>query len=102
MLFSEGTDSLTDIRKQKPKAEEEQLSNQLEKAQESLKGAAGPKEMLLESKKEPNPLEDENHVAGQDMLEPAAEPAASEELEREQFLNYNDKQDNLLPGKAGL
>uniref|UniRef100_A0A8D2PIY6 Golgi membrane protein 1 n=1 Tax=Zosterops lateralis melanops TaxID=1220523 RepID=A0A8D2PIY6_ZOSLA len=96
----ERKDSLTDVRKQEPKAEEEQLSSQLEKPQESLKAAAGPKEMLLESDKEPNPLEDEKNVAGQDMLEPAAEPAASEEVEREQFLNYGDKQDDLLPGEA--
>lgn len=102
LLFSERKDSLTDVRKQEPKAEEEQLSSQLEKPQESLKAAAGPKEMLLESDKEPNPLEDEKNVAGQDMLEPAAEPAASEEVEREQFLNYGDKQDDLLPGEAGL
>ncbi|NXI22571.1 GOLM1 protein, partial [Sterrhoptilus dennistouni] len=92
----ERKDSLTDVRKQEPKAEEEQLSSQLEKPQESLKDAAGPKEMLLESDKEPNPLEDEKNVAGQDMLE----PAASEEVEREQFLNYGDKQDDLLPGEA--
>ncbi|NWZ71464.1 GOLM1 protein, partial [Acrocephalus arundinaceus] len=95
----ERTDSLTDIRKQELKAKEEQLSSQLEKPQESLKAAAGPKEMLPESEKEPNPLENEKHLAGQDTLEPAAEPAASEELKREQFLNY-DKQDDLLPGKA--
>ncbi|NWU38122.1 GOLM1 protein, partial [Hylia prasina] len=92
----ERTDTLTDIRKQEPKAEEEQLSSQLEKPQESLKAAGGPKEMLLESEKEPKPLEDEKHVAGQDTLE----LAASEEVEREQFLNYDDKQDDLLPGKA--
>ncbi|NXO40711.1 GOLM1 protein, partial [Locustella ochotensis] len=96
----ERTDSLTDIKRQQPKAEEERLSSQLEKPQESLKAAAGPKEMLPESEKEPNPPEDEKHVAGQDTLEPAADPAASEEFEREQFLNYDDKQDDLLPGKA--
>ncbi|XP_066194875.1 Golgi membrane protein 1 isoform X2 [Sylvia atricapilla] len=96
----ERKDSLTDIRKQEPKAEEEQLSSQLEKPQESLKVAADSKEMLPESEKEPNPLQDEKHVAGQDMLDPAAEPAASEEVEREQFLNYDDKQDDLLPGEA--
>lgn len=102
MLFSERTDSLTDMRKQEPKAEEEQLSSQLEKPQESLKAAAGHKEMLPVSEKEPNPPKDEKHVAGQDMSEPAAEQAASEEVEREQFLSYDDKQDDLLPGKAGL
>lgn len=102
LLFSERTDNLTDIRKQKPKAEEEQLSSQLENPQESLKAAAGHKEMQPVSEKEPNPPEDEKHVAGQDMSEPAAEQAASEEIEREQFLNYDDKQDDLPPGKAGL
>lgn len=101
MLFSERTDSLTDISKQEPKAEEEQLSRHLEKPQESLKAAAGHKEMLPESEKESNPLQDEKHAAGQDMLQPAAEPAASEEIEREQLLNYDDKQDDLPPGKAG-
>ncbi|XP_066037827.1 Golgi membrane protein 1 isoform X2 [Chamaea fasciata] len=90
----ERKDSLIDIRKQEPKAEEEQLSSQLEKHQESLKAAAGPKEMLPESEKERNPLEDEKHVAGQDMLVPAAEQALSEEVEREQFLNYDDKQEH--------
>ncbi|NXR58253.1 GOLM1 protein, partial [Rhadina sibilatrix] len=96
----EKTDSLTDIRKQEPKAEEEQLSSRLDKPQESLKAAAGPKEMLPESEKEPNTLENEKHVAGQDTLEPAAEQAATEEVEREQFLNYDGKQDDLLPGRA--
>ncbi|OWK62552.1 Golgi membrane protein 1 [Lonchura striata] len=100
MQAKERTDSLTDIRDQEPKAEEEQLSSQLENPQESLKAAAGHKEMHPVSEKEPNPPEDEKHVAGQDMSEPAAEQAASEEAEREQFLNYNDKQDDLSPGKA--
>ncbi|NWS25839.1 GOLM1 protein, partial [Polioptila caerulea] len=100
MQAEERTESLTDIRKQEPKAEEEQLSSQLEKPQESLKTAAGHKEMLPESEKEPNPPEDEKHVAGQYTIEPAPEQAASEEVEREQFLNYVDKQDDLTPGKA--
>ncbi|NWX27419.1 GOLM1 protein, partial [Notiomystis cincta] len=100
MQAKERTDSLTDIRKQEPKAEEEQLSSQLRKPQESLKAAAGHKEMLSESEKEPNPPEDEKYVAGQEMLQAAAEQAASEEVEREQFLNYDDKQDDLPPGKA--
>ncbi|NWZ08045.1 GOLM1 protein, partial [Agelaius phoeniceus] len=100
MQVKERTDSLTDMGKQEPKAEEEQLSSQLEKPQELLKAAAGHKEMLPVSEKEPNPPEDEKHVAGQDMSEPAAEQAASEEFEREQFLSYDDKQDDLLPGKA--
>ncbi|NXA93391.1 GOLM1 protein, partial [Melanocharis versteri] len=96
----ERTDRLTDIRKQEPKAEEEQLSSQLKKPQESLKAAAGHKEMLPESEKEPNPPEDDKRVAGQDTLQLAAEQAASEEFEREQFLNYDGKQDDLPPGKA--
>ncbi|XP_037979981.1 Golgi membrane protein 1 isoform X2 [Motacilla alba alba] len=100
MQAKERTDSLTDMRKQEPKAEEEQLSSQLQKPQESLKAAAGHKEMLPVSEKEPDLPEDEKHVAGQDMSEPAAEQAASEEIEREQFLNDDDKQDDLLPGKA--
>ncbi|NXA84484.1 GOLM1 protein, partial [Thryothorus ludovicianus] len=94
MQAEERTDSLTDIRKQKPKAEEEQLP------QESLKTTAGHEEMVPESEKEPNGPEDEKRVAGQDTIEPAAEQAASEEVEREQFLNYIDKQDDLPPGKA--
>ncbi|XP_030092557.1 Golgi membrane protein 1 isoform X2 [Serinus canaria] len=100
MQVKERTDSLTGMREQEPKAEEEQHSSQLEKPQESLKAAADHKEMLPVSEKEPNPPKDENHVAGQDMSEPAVEQAASEEVEREQFLNYDDKQDDLLPGKA--
>ncbi|XP_064591142.1 Golgi membrane protein 1 isoform X2 [Zonotrichia leucophrys gambelii] len=100
MQVKERTDSLTDMRKQEPKAEEEQLSNQLEKPQELLKAAAGHKEMLPVSEKEPKAPENEKHVAGQDMSEPAAEQTASEEVEREQFLSYDDKQDDLLPGKA--
>ncbi|NWR24383.1 GOLM1 protein, partial [Emberiza fucata] len=100
MQVKERTDSLADMRKQEPKAEEDQLSSQLEKPQELLKAAAGHKEMLPGSEKEPHSPEDEKHVAGQDMPQPAAEQAASEEVEREQFLNYDDKQDDLLPGKA--
>ncbi|XP_058721043.1 Golgi membrane protein 1 [Poecile atricapillus] len=99
MQAKERTESLTDIRKQEPKAEEEQLSSQLEKPQESLKAAAGHEEVLPESEKEPSQPENEKHVAGQDMLEPAAEQDAGEEVEREQFLNYDDKQD-LPPGQA--
>uniref|UniRef100_U3JLQ6 Golgi membrane protein 1 n=1 Tax=Ficedula albicollis TaxID=59894 RepID=U3JLQ6_FICAL len=100
MQAQERTDSLTDIRKQEPKGEEEQLSSQLEKPQESLKATAGHKEMPPESEKKPNPPEDEKHVARQDTLEPAAEQAASKEIEREELLNYDDKQDDLPPGKA--
>ncbi|XP_039422501.1 Golgi membrane protein 1 isoform X1 [Corvus cornix cornix] len=100
MQAKERTDSLTDVRKQEPKAEEEQLSSQLKKPQESLEAAAGHKEMLPESEKGPNPPEDEKHVAGQDTLQLAAEQAASEEVEREQLLNFDAKQDDLPPGKA--
>ncbi|KAK4817053.1 hypothetical protein QYF61_026361 [Mycteria americana] len=91
---------LADIKKQEPKAEEEKLSSELKNPQDSLKAAAGHKEMLPESEKELNPSEDEKHVAGQDALQPAAEQAASEEIEREQLLNYDAKQDDLVPGKA--
>ncbi|NXU43375.1 GOLM1 protein, partial [Drymodes brunneopygia] len=100
MQAKERTDSLTDISKQELKAEEAQLSSQLEKPQESLKADAGHKEMLPEAEKEPNPLEDEKHTAGQDTLQTAAEQAASEEVEREQLLNYDDKQDDFPPEKA--
>ncbi|NXO98541.1 GOLM1 protein, partial [Certhia brachydactyla] len=98
MQAKERTD-LTDTRKEGPKAEEEQISSLLEKPQESLKTAVDHTKMLPESE-EANPPEDEKHVAGQDTLEAAAEQAASEEVEREQFLNYVDKQDDLPPGKA--
>ncbi|KAJ7411582.1 Golgi membrane protein 1 [Pitangus sulphuratus] len=99
MQAKERIDGPADIRKQEPKAEEEQLFNQLKKPQDSLKAAAGHKEMLPESEKEPNPSENEKHVAGQDALQPAPEQAASEEIEREQLLNYDAKQDDLSPGK---
>ncbi|NWV58956.1 GOLM1 protein, partial [Malurus elegans] len=98
MQAKERTDSLTD--KQEPEAEEEQLSSQLIKPQESLKAVGGQKEMLLESEKEPNPPEDVKDVAGQATLQLTAEQAASDEVEREQLLNYDAKQDDLLPGKA--
>ncbi|XP_009574220.1 PREDICTED: Golgi membrane protein 1-like, partial [Fulmarus glacialis] len=91
---------LADIRKQEPKAEEEKLSSELKNPQDSLEAAAGHKEMLPESEKELNPPEDEKRVVGQDALQPAAEHAASEEIEREQLLNYDTKQDDLPPGKA--
>ncbi|KFV99582.1 Golgi membrane protein 1, partial [Eurypyga helias] len=90
---------LADTRKQEAKAEEEKLSSQLKNSEDSLRAAAGHKEMLPESEKEPNPPEDEKHVAGQDALQPAAEQAASEEVEREQLLNYDAKQDDSPPGK---
>ncbi|NXU95604.1 GOLM1 protein, partial [Xiphorhynchus elegans] len=99
MQAKERIDGPTDIRKQEPKAEEEQLFSQLKKPQDSPKAAAGHKEMLLESEQEPDP-ENEKHGAGQDVLQPAAEQAASEEIEREQLLNYDAKQDDLPPGKA--
>ncbi|XP_063175409.1 Golgi membrane protein 1 [Chroicocephalus ridibundus] len=91
---------LADIRKQEPKAEEEQLSNQLKNPQDSLNAAAGHKEVLPESEKELNPSEDEKQVAGQDALQPAAEQAESEEVEREQLVNYDAKQDDSPPRRA--
>ncbi|NXC35394.1 GOLM1 protein, partial [Campylorhamphus procurvoides] len=99
MQAKERIDGPADIRKQKPKAEEEQLFSQLKNPQDSPKAAAGHKEMLPESEQEPDP-ENEKHGAGQDALQPAAEQAASEEIEREQLLNYDAKQDDLPPGKA--
>ncbi|KAM6034795.1 Golgi membrane protein 1 [Theristicus caerulescens] len=96
----ERINDLADIRKQEPKAEEEKLSSELKNPQDALKAAAGHKEMLPESEKELNPSEDEKRVVGQDVLQPAAEQAASEEIEREQLLNYDAKQDDSPPGKA--
>ncbi|XP_074022660.1 Golgi membrane protein 1 [Numenius arquata] len=89
-----------DIRKQEPKAEEK-LSSQLKNPQDSLKAAAGYKEILPESEKKLNPSEDEKQVAGQDALQPAAEQAESEEVEREQLVNFDAKEDDSPPGKAG-
>ncbi|KAJ7420910.1 Golgi membrane protein 1 isoform X1 [Willisornis vidua] len=100
MQAQERIEGPADSRKQESKGEEEQLFSQLKKPQDSPKAAAGHKEMLPESEKEPNPSENENHVAGQDAFQPAAEQAASEEIEREQLLNYDAKQDDLHPGKA--
>ncbi|XP_009884144.1 PREDICTED: Golgi membrane protein 1 [Charadrius vociferus] len=96
----ERINGLADTRKQEPKAAEEKLSSQLKTPQDSLKAAAGYKEMLPELEKELNPPEDEKRVAGQDALQPAAEQAASEEVEREQLVNYDAKQDDSPPGKA--
>ncbi|NWX74819.1 GOLM1 protein, partial [Alca torda] len=96
----ERINDLADIRKQEPKAEEEQLSSQLKNPQDSLKAAADHKEMLPESEKELNPSEDEEQVAGQDALQPAAEQAESEEIEREQLVNYDAKQDDSPPRRA--
>ncbi|NXK12407.1 GOLM1 protein, partial [Herpetotheres cachinnans] len=95
----ERINGLADISKQEPKAEEK-LSSLLKNPQDSLKAAAGHKEMLSETEKKLNPSKDEKHVAGQDALQPAAEQAASEEIEREQLLNYDAKQDDSPPGKA--
>ncbi|NXY69254.1 GOLM1 protein, partial [Glareola pratincola] len=96
----ERINGLADIRKQEPKAEEEQLSSQLKSPQDSLKAAAGHKEMLPESEKELNPSEDEKQVAGQDALQPGAEQADSDEIEREQLVNYDAKQDESPPRRA--
>ncbi|NXK38531.1 GOLM1 protein, partial [Piprites chloris] len=100
MRAKERTDGPADFRKQEPKGEEEQLFNESKNPQDSLKAAGGHKEMLPESEKEPNLSENEQHVAGQDALQPAPEHTASEEIEREQLLNYDAKQDDLTPGKA--
>lgn len=100
-MFTERINSLADIRKQEPKAEEEKLSSPVKDLQDPPKAAAGLKEMMLpQSEKELNP-EDDKQVAGQDVLQPAAEQAASEEVEREQLLNYDAKQDSP-PVKAGM
>ncbi|PKU43179.1 golgi membrane protein 1 [Limosa lapponica baueri] len=88
-----------DIRKQEPKAEEK-LSSQLKNPQDSLNDAADYKEILPESEKKLNPSEDEKQVAGQDALQPAAEQAESEEVEREQLVNFDAKQDDSPPRKA--
>ncbi|NXI47476.1 GOLM1 protein, partial [Galbula dea] len=95
----ETMNSLAGIRKQEPKAEEK-LSSQLKSSQDSLKPAAVHKEMLSEAEKELNLSKDEKRVAKQDPLQLGAEQAASEETEREQFLNYNAKQDDLPAGEA--
>ncbi|NXN21636.1 GOLM1 protein, partial [Nycticryphes semicollaris] len=95
----ERINDLADIRIQEPKAEDK-LSSQLKNPQDSLKAAAGYKEMLPESEKKLNPSEDEKQVAGQDALQPAAEQAESEEVEREQLVNFDAKQDDLTPGNT--
>ncbi|XP_065519628.1 Golgi membrane protein 1 isoform X2 [Lathamus discolor] len=89
----ERINGLADIRKQEPKAEEEKLSSQVKDLQDPLKAAGGHEEMLPQSEKELNP-DDKKQVAGQDVLQLAAEQAASEEAEREQLLNYDAKQDS--------
>ncbi|NXV78991.1 GOLM1 protein, partial [Atlantisia rogersi] len=86
--------SPADNRKQEPKAEEKH-SGELKNPQDLPKAAA----MLPESEKEPDPPQGGKDVAGQGVLQPAAEQAASEEIEREQLLNYDAKQDDSLPGK---
>ncbi|XP_010176192.1 Golgi membrane protein 1 [Antrostomus carolinensis] len=96
----ERINDLVDIRKQESKVEEEKLSSQLKTSQDSLKAAAGHKEVLTESEKELNPSENEKHAAGQDALQLAAQQAASEEIEREQLLNYDAKQDDSPPARA--
>ncbi|XP_010178140.1 PREDICTED: Golgi membrane protein 1-like, partial [Mesitornis unicolor] len=87
----ERINGLADIGKQEPKAEEK-ISGQLKSPQDSLKAAAGHKEALPESEKELKPSEVEKQTA--------AEQAASQEIEREQLLNYDTKQDDLPPGQA--
>nr|XP_013802079.1 PREDICTED: LOW QUALITY PROTEIN: Golgi membrane protein 1-like [Apteryx mantelli mantelli] len=97
----ERINGLIAIRKQEPKAEEERLSSELKHPQDSLKAATGPKEVPPESEKGLNPYEDAKHVAGQEAVEPAAEQAANEEVEQEQLLNYDTRQDDPRPGKDG-
>ncbi|KAM9167328.1 Golgi membrane protein 1 isoform 2-T3 [Mergus octosetaceus] len=82
---------LAAIGKQDPKAEEEKLSGELKHPQDSVKAPA---------EKDLHPAEDEKHVTGQDALMPAAEQDATEEVEREQLLNFDDKQSAPPPGKA--
>ncbi|XP_025948272.2 Golgi membrane protein 1 isoform X1 [Dromaius novaehollandiae] len=95
----ERINGLVAIRKQEPKAEEERLFSELKNSQDSLKVSAGPKEMPPEPEKGPNPYEAAKHVAGREAIEPAAEQAANEEVEREQLLNYDARQDDPRPGK---
>ncbi|NXE52348.1 GOLM1 protein, partial [Casuarius casuarius] len=95
----ERINGLVAIRKQEPKAEEERLFSELKNPQDSLKVSAGPKEMPPEPEKGPNPYEAAKHVAGREAVEPAAEQAANEEVEREQLLNYDARQDDPRPGK---
>ncbi|XP_062456552.1 Golgi membrane protein 1 isoform X2 [Rhea pennata] len=92
---------LVAIRKQEPKAEEEGHFSELKNAQDSLKVSAGTKEMPPEPEKGLNAYENEKHVAGLEAVEPAAEQTANEEVEREQLLNYDARQDDLHPGKDG-
>lgn len=101
LFFTERINDLVDIRKQEPKVEEEKLPSQLKASQDSLKAAPGHEEGLTESEKELNPSENEKHAAGQDALQLAAQQAASEEIEREQLLNYDAKQDDSPPGRTG-
>ncbi|XP_025944279.1 Golgi membrane protein 1 isoform X1 [Apteryx rowi] len=95
----ERRNDLVAIRKQEPKAEEERLFSEPKTPQDSLKVSAGPKEMLPEPEKGLNLYEDAKHVAGREAVEPAAEQAANEEVEREQLLNYDARQDDPHPGK---
>ncbi|NXU51728.1 GOLM1 protein, partial [Turnix velox] len=97
---NERTDDLSDIRKQEATAVEEKLSSHLKTPQDALKVAAGYRDMQPKSEKELNLSEDQNQVAGQDVQQPAMDQAESEEIEREQLVNYDAKQDDLLPGKA--
>ncbi|NXC47979.1 GOLM1 protein, partial [Penelope pileata] len=97
---NERINGLAAIRKEDPKAEEEKLSGELKHPQGSVKAATSHKEMPLESEKELNPAEGEKNVAGQEALQPAAQPVADEEVEREELLNYDAKQSDSPPGQA--
>ncbi|XP_063996861.1 Golgi membrane protein 1 isoform X1 [Pogoniulus pusillus] len=97
---TEKINNLADTRNQEHKAEEEEVSSQLKSQQDLLKPAAVHKEMLPESQKELNPPEYEKRVIRQDALQVAEGQAASEEIEREDLLNDDAKQDDLTPEKA--
>ncbi|NXX37697.1 GOLM1 protein, partial [Tricholaema leucomelas] len=96
----EKINNLADTRNQEHKAEEEEVSSQLKSPQDFLKPAAVHKEVLPESQKELNPPEYEKRVTRQDALHVAEGQAASEEIEREDLLNDDAKQDELTPEKS--
>lgn len=101
LLFTEKINNPADTRNQEHKAEEEDVSSQLKSQPDLLKPAVVHKEMLPESQKELNPPEYEKRVIRQDALQVAEGQAASEEIEREDLLNDDAKQDDLTPEKAG-
>ncbi|NXD15554.1 GOLM1 protein, partial [Nothocercus nigrocapillus] len=78
------------VRKQEPKAEEEILLSELKPPQDSLKASAGPKEVPPEPGKGAGLYGTAKHVAGRE---------ASEEVEREQLVNYDAPQGDSRPEK---